>query len=167
MAVTPAEITAQLDSEFSALGGHRRVVDHVRSLLVPPRREMRAWDYGPVDEYPCWLILEHESSGTGIAYCEFGFGPGHPWGLIGLDAEASMGMDSGWYSRFFRAYFESFAAADLPIWHVVRRRDNLAPVEVMSAEGSYDDTWAEVMRLRERNDGFLYDCDQIIYDLIG
>jgi hypothetical protein len=51
--------------------------------LGPPNPVMRGWDYGTDDEaYPCWSLLEHKASNTGIAYCESGFGPGSPWGLV-------------------------------------------------------------------------------------
>lgn len=165
MAVTPAFITAALERELSSLSD-QRVVEHVRSLLVPPRLEMRAWDYGPADEYPCWLVLEHQKSGTAITYCEFGFGPTSPWGLLFLTAEnTSMGMDCGWYDRFLKAYFESPAVTDLPIWRVLRDRNLDDAPEVITGEASSEQTWSEVMRLRERNDGFRYHCGQVIYSL--
>ncbi len=49
-------------------------------------------------------------SNTGIAYCEFGFGPRNPWGLVFL-SRGSIGMDSAWYESFWASYFESMAAA--------------------------------------------------------
>ena len=67
--------------------------------LVPPRLENRAWDYGAEGQtFPCWICLEDGPSNTAIAYCEQGFGPADPWGLIFIDGEhTSMGMDSGWF----------------------------------------------------------------------
>jgi len=47
----------------------------------------------------CWTVLEHQPSGTGIAYCEEGFGPDFPWGLVFLSGpHMSMGMDSAWFA---------------------------------------------------------------------
>ena len=87
----------------------------VQPLLVEPRMEERDWDYGPAGQrYPCWLVLEHPLSNTGIAYCDQGFGPGAPWGLLFLKGDhLSMGMDAGWYSSLEDAFRESMAS-DLP-----------------------------------------------------
>lgn len=71
-----------------------------QSLLVEPRLESRPWDYGAQNqEFPCWVVLEHLPSNTGIAYCAQGFGPSNPWGLLFLSGEhLSMGMDSAWFA---------------------------------------------------------------------
>jgi hypothetical protein len=68
--------------------------------LIQPRLEARQRDYGaPNQEFPCWLVLEHPPSNTGIAYCAEGFGPSNPWGLLFLSGEhLSMGMDSAWFT---------------------------------------------------------------------
>src|SRR5262245_218248 len=108
MPVSAASLTEQIRAELAALGD-RRVIEHVRRLLVPPKIEMRGWDYGtPGQEYPCWLVLEHAASNTGIAYSEYGFGPSFPWGLLHLRGKEhmSMGMDSGWFDYFLETYFE-------------------------------------------------------------
>jgi hypothetical protein len=78
-----------------------------------PRAALRNGDYGePGLQYLCWTILNDKKSNTGIVYCESGFGPRAPWGLVWLgDAENErmlMGMDSQWFSTFLDAYFESF-----------------------------------------------------------
>src|SRR3546814_4621244 len=45
-----------------------------------------------------------------IVYCESGFGPERPWGLVHLGGQhMSMGDDSGWFPIFLDAYFGSFA----------------------------------------------------------
>ncbi len=83
-------------------------------LLVKPRLEDRPWDYGPDQTYPCWIVLEHPPSNTGIAYCAEGFGPRSPWGLLFLRGEhLGMGMDAGWYTKLEDAFRES-RACDLP-----------------------------------------------------
>jgi hypothetical protein len=143
-----------------------RVVNHVRSLLVQPRSIVRAWDYGAPDEaYACWSVLEHPKSNSGIAYCEQGFGPANPWGLVFLTGkeQMSIGMDSGWFSRFLDAYFESSASAELPIWRVYRHTHEDYPGHPLTAEADWDSTWAKVLRLRERNPNERYHCDQSVY----
>ena len=85
--------------------------NQIERLLIPPRLELRNWDYGTGDEkFPCWFVLEHKESNTGIAYCEEGFGPRCPWGLMFLSGEyLSMGADYCWYSRLDSAFVESMA----------------------------------------------------------
>src|SRR5260370_7339874 len=63
--------------------------------------------------------------------------PRAPWGLVWLgdeeDERRSIGMDSGCYSTFLDAYFESFAATELPIWRIFPR---LLAVRIRSAPPS-------------------------------
>lgn len=84
--------------------------NYISENLIEPRCEDRDWDYGKEGEkYPCWIVLEGKESNTGIAYCESGFGPECPWGLLFLSGEnLSMGMDAGWYRDFESAFRESF-----------------------------------------------------------
>jgi len=93
----------------------KTLVAAIEPLLVAPHREDREWDYGPANQtYPCWIVLEHPPSNTGIAYCIEGFGPRCPWGLLWLNGEhLNMGMDSGWYTSLEGAFRES-RACDLP-----------------------------------------------------
>jgi len=85
--ITAVHLFALIESELSVLRD-QRVISHVRSLLVEPRMVMRGWDYGALGEsYPCWSVLEDAESNTGIAYCESGFGPRAPWGLVFLSGE--------------------------------------------------------------------------------
>jgi hypothetical protein len=83
----------------------------VRDLLVDPYPVERDWDYGaPGQKYVCWTVLEHRPSGTGVAYCEQGFGPAFSWGLVFLAGpHLGMGMDSGWYASLEDAVRESCA----------------------------------------------------------
>jgi hypothetical protein len=79
-----------------------------RSFLVFPRVELREWDYGdPGQVFPCWIVWEHAPSKTAIAYCEHGFGPNRPWGLLSTSPRASLGTDSQWYEHFECAVRES------------------------------------------------------------
>ena len=92
-----------------------RVRETISRLLVEPRCELRSWDYGPEGvAYPCWIVLEHAPSNTGIAFCDTGFGPMSPWGLLFLRGQdLSMGMDSQWYNSLEDAFRQSMAC-DFP-----------------------------------------------------
>ena len=123
-----------------------RVVGLIRGLLVEPKLVLRGWDYGqPNEQYPCWDVLDDSAgSDTGIAFCEHGFGPRCPWGLVGMSETegqpSSIGMDSGWFPTFMEAFFDSFAAAALPIWRVFSM-DSGAPGKALTDELSWADAW--------------------------
>ena len=109
-----AEITRLVKDELESITDGR-LRDAISRLLVEPRCELRSWDYGPEGvRYPCWMVLEHPTSNTGIAFCENGFGPMDPWGLLFLSGQhLSMGMDSQWYSSLEDAFRQSMAC-DVP-----------------------------------------------------
>jgi hypothetical protein len=76
--------------------------------LVSPRRVLRDWDYADDVQHECWVIAEDPASKTSIAFCEYGFGPVCPWGLLNTDSEFNeMGPDSAWYSRLEDAFRQS------------------------------------------------------------
>jgi hypothetical protein len=138
-----------------------RVIAHIRQLLVTPTVMMRPWDYGtPGQMFPCWSVLDHPSSNTGIVYCLSGFGPLSPWGLVNLNGKPeslSMGMDSGWFRSFVEAYFDSMASTDLPIYHVYKEGGAGDPGICLTPELDWDSAWKEVYRLRELDlDGRYY-----------
>lgn len=83
----------------------------VQSLLVARYSVDRDWDYGPPGQtFPCWTVLEHPPSSTAIAYCEQGFGPSCPWGLVWLSGDyMGIGMDSGWFVSLQDAFRQSHA----------------------------------------------------------
>ena len=119
MPIDADALKALINGELEHLSD-ARVREHIRGLLVEPEVVLRHWDYGQAGEqYPCWAVLNHPASNTGIAYCESGFGPRNPCGLVGL-GDRSIGMDSGWFPTFLEAYFDSFAATDLSIWRVFK-----------------------------------------------
>lgn len=163
MTISPADIAALVERELATLR-YDRVVEHIRSLLVQPTIVMREWDYSREPEsYPCWSVLEHPRSNTGIAYCESGFGPRSPWGLVFLSgSHLSIGMDSQWYVYFLQAYFESMAACDLPIWRVYQQDGRNYPGTPITPEAGWDETWKEVYRLREADREHRYDCSHDI-----
>lgn len=138
-----------------------RVKEHIRRLLVDPEPVLRDWDYGkPGEQYLCWTVLVDDD--TGIAYCEGGFGPRNPWGLVFLGSEdvkhSSMGMDSGWFSTFLEAFFNSFAATELPIWRVFRTTGPSIR-HAITDEGTWEATWKQIAACRQADPASRYDCD--------
>jgi hypothetical protein len=87
------------------------VRDLVHRLRVEPYPVERDWDYGKPDErYVCWTVLEHRPSNTGVAYCDAGFGPASPWGLVFLSGpHMNIGMDSAWFATLEGAVRDSMA----------------------------------------------------------
>jgi hypothetical protein len=162
--ITASSVGGLVETELSELADER-VLKHIRSLLVPPRSLSRQWDYGPPNtDYPCWVALVHGQSDTGIAYCEFGFGPRSPWGLLSFgEGHRSMGMDSGWYRSFLDAYFESIASTDLPIWRVFECSGSAYPGVPLTSESDWQTTWREIERLRAAHPDRRFHCDQSIY----
>jgi hypothetical protein len=132
--------------------------------VTPPTPIRLGWDYGaPGGTFDGWLVLSDPGQRTGIAYCDQGFGPKSPWGLIGIgEASPSMGMDSGWFRRFMDAYLDSFSATDLPIWKVVRRNSDTSSRTPITAEMPWEEAWKTVHRLRKEDSGHAYDCEHDI-----
>ncbi len=163
MAVSAAILKRLIAGELERVADER-VQAHVRSLFVEPAPILRGWDYGePGEQYACWGVLNHGRSNTGIAYCEQGFGPERPWGLVWLSGadRMSIGMDSGWYGMFMDAYFESCAATDLPIWRIFKTGPKMGR-EPISAEQDWARGWEEIESLRRRDRESRYDCDHTI-----
>lgn len=154
-------LKALIDAELNQLT-NGLVKEHVRGLLVEPVSVLRGWDYGaPGEVYPCWTVLAYPDANIAIAYCEQGFGPEAPWGLVRLRSDdglgMSIGMDSGWFSTFLGAYFDSFMATDLPIWQVFKIDESGQSVALTEQNG-WDVTWEKVMQLREAHPDIRYDC---------
>ncbi|MBJ7485814.1 hypothetical protein [Brevundimonas sp.] len=117
MPTTRESIVAQIDSELSRLtdDNAKQAVLHRR---VDPRPITLDWEYGTAgQQFDGWVVFDHEAeSDTLIVYCEHGFGPTFPWGLVfasAQDGRRSMGMDSGWFSSFMDAFWDSHAATSL------------------------------------------------------
>jgi hypothetical protein len=161
MTVDARQLTALIESELAKLSDDR-VVAHIRAHLVEPTMVMRRWNYGPPDQrYACWTVLRHSSSNTGIAYCESGFGPRSPWGLVFLEGDeehTSMGADCSWYTTFLQTFFDSGPATELPIWRAFKTDSEYRQREPLSDEGDWDETWAKVMALRESDPAGQYFC---------
>jgi hypothetical protein len=154
MAIDVPTIKALVEHELENLSDSR-VRAHVCGLLVEPRMEMRGWDYEePGQQFPRWLVLDDtEGSDTGIAFCEFGFGPRCPWGLVftgASDGYRGIGMDSGWFPKLLDAYFESVASTALPIWRLFENVSGRSGHPI-SDEGAWGETWARLETLRTAN----------------
>ena len=161
MAIDGGRLKGLVEAELERLRD-ARVVAQIRGLLVEPRPVLRAWDYGePGQKFPCWAVLNDDDSRTGIAYCESGFGPRCPWGLVWLGSDKpehmSIGMDCNWYVRFLDAYFECAAASRLPIWRVFKSAPS-GIREPITDEDSWDATWERVMLSRNADPAARYDC---------
>jgi hypothetical protein len=158
--LSPEQLLSAVDAELAALANDQ-ISAHCRSLLVRPYAVMREWDYGePGLMYPCWSVLEHEPSNTAICFCEQGFGPENPWGLVNLagPANTSIGMDSGWFKTFLEAYLESGAASALPIWRVFKQEGDRFPGVPITPAGDWETTWKHVTQLRADDTVARYHC---------
>ncbi len=140
---------------------NKQVVTHIHSLLVMPKSKFLEWDYGEVGQkYLCWIVLEQNDSPIGIAYCNEGFGPKCPWGLVSLNKETSIGMDCDWFPTFIEAYVNS-AASEIPIWCIVKEDANGHRLPITS-EGDWDAIWAQTMVLRDADPDSLYHVETFI-----
>lgn len=110
MPLTPADLTKAIEHEISLIS-QPELVDCIRRHLIQPRCEEREWDYGaPGRTYPSWIFAEDPASNTAFAFCEEGFGPAEPWGLLSLrGAHVSMGRDDAWFSQLEDAFRASMA----------------------------------------------------------
>ncbi|NPV19702.1 hypothetical protein [Bradyrhizobium aeschynomenes] len=164
MAISPGRLESLITEELAALSD-KRVLSHIRGMLVAPHMLLREWDYGqPGQQYPCWFVLSDPQSGAEIAYCEHGFGPRCPWGLVSSADQPEyrhMGMDSGWFTSFLDAFFDSFACVALPIWKVIRT-DSQGNRTCLSGEDTWDTTWQRVYELRDHDPAGRYDCSHDI-----
>lgn len=161
MAVDAHFLRTLIEDELTTLSDIR-VVAHVTKWLVEPRAVLRSWDYGAHGEqYPCWIVLDDPAhSFSAIAFCEFGFGPKWPWGLISsgdAPGDTPMGMDSGWFPSFLDAYFESWAATELPIWQIMKEEPDGTLVP-LSGEGTWGITWDRINALRSADPSGRYHC---------
>lgn len=150
-------LSGLVERELEAIADPR-VRDRVRSLLVEPRPILRDWDYGePGQQYVCWNVVEDLArSKVAIAYCEQGFGPANPWGLVwtGDDGgEGAIGMDSAWFLTLEEAVHDSVASA-LPIWRLYGQDGAL------SEEMDWDAAWKACEARRVADPDGLYGVDR-------
>lgn len=159
-----AEIAAALDEDLTNLRDPRVRAGIQAFRLAAPAPIRLAWDYGkPGETFDGWLVFDDPEHRKGIAYCDQGFGPKNPWGII-ITGETcpSMGMDCGWFRRFIDAYMDSFSAADLPIWRVVRWTSSDRSREPITGELAWEEAWEMVYRLRAEEPSYFYSCEHDI-----
>lgn len=161
MAVDTQFLRTLIEDELTTLSD-ARVAAHVMELLVEPHAVLRSWNYGERDQqYPCWIVLDDPAHAfSAIGFWEYGFGPKCPWGLISsgdTPSDMSMGMDSGWFPAFLDAYFESWAATELPIWKIVKEEPDRTLIP-LSDEGAWGSTWDRIKELRNSDPSGRYHC---------
>jgi hypothetical protein len=110
MPINSSGVGKALEAEIVRIA-QPELVACIRKHLVQLRCEQREWDYGsPGLSYPCWIFAEHPASNTAFAYCEQGFGPGTPWGLLSIRGQhMSIGMDSAWFAGLEGVFRDSMA----------------------------------------------------------
>ena len=161
MSTEPAFLNALITTELAAVADER-VVGAISSLLVEPRAGLIDWDYGsPNQQFNCWTVFHDRLNNTEIVFCEEGFGPSMPWGLVPADAgdgRRSMGMDSGWFETFLEAWFDSFSATDLDVWRVFET-DAAGLSRAVTAELAWDAAWLRRDELASSNMDAQYHVD--------
>jgi hypothetical protein len=158
-----AEISTLIELELVALGD-TEIIDFIRSFLILPTPLILGWDYGsPNEQFLGWSTLEDMTAGARIAFCEQGFGPACPWGLVSLhDTKPDMGQDSGWFTTFLDAFFESFSSTRLPIYHVVVSHAD-GTQTALTPEGGWSQAWEQVEELRAAYPTERYDVETLRY----
>jgi hypothetical protein len=164
MAIDPEALKSLIERELRCIPD-ACILSQIRELLAEPELVYRVWDYGkPGEKYPCWTVLKHAASMTGIADCEYGFGPRSPWGLVlieGNEEHDSIGMDTAWFTSFLDAYFDSFAPTELPIWRVFKETSSW-PREPITEEGSWEASWELVEQYRKDDPASRYDVNHSV-----
>ena len=60
-----------------------------------------------------------------------------------------MGMDSGWFTTFLQAFFDSQAATELSIWRVLKIESSSDQSYWVTEEADWNTTWAQAMEFRD------------------
>jgi hypothetical protein len=106
-------------------------------ILIPPEHHLRNWDYGwPGERLACWTLAVHRQLERSLVYCERGFGPTLPWGLVHA-TNLWFGKQSDWYRSLRDCFLDSWAAGYLPIWQVVKNPSS-ANVEIVHSDLGLD-----------------------------
>jgi hypothetical protein len=106
MELTASSVDGLVDAEIAGLSD-APLLELIAHGRIGPRKELRPWAYQDGLELECWVVLENSNRRVGLAYCDQGFGPRAPWGLLWLHGDGcpslSMGDESGWFSSFEEA----------------------------------------------------------------
>lgn len=90
------DIRRLVHAELAKVGDAARR-DALIAVLVSPQPLSLKWGYGkPGEKYECWLVGLSPNGNTRLLYCEKGFGPSDPWGIVGV-SDDWMGMDCQWH----------------------------------------------------------------------
>jgi len=103
---SPAEVQALISIEIERIS-EPTLADVIRTFLVPPRMELRTWDWSnDYPQLPTWVVAESQRYDYGIVYSDNGFGPDNPWGLV-FSSHTNFGADYCWYSSLESAFLQS------------------------------------------------------------
>lgn len=162
MDILPTTLSDRVAAELASITDDQ-VRHFIEGLLLPvPEAHLRDWNYGDDgQQFLCWTVLGHARSKTEICFCNEGFGPTMPWGLVnGVDEpDPSIGMDSGWFFTFLEAFFGSIAATELPIWHVFKGFPGETGYGAVTDRGEWNFRWNQVRSLRQENPDDYYTVD--------
>lgn len=115
------DISDMINAEMSQLLD-QGITEKIRTMLVFPEEIQCAWQYKEWQHdtnnlFPCWKVLVTEDNAC-IVYCEYGFGPRYPWGLISIESSPpSMGDDSSWHASFVDAVADLIGISPAEIKH--------------------------------------------------
>jgi hypothetical protein len=164
-------LAALIERELEAISDPR-VVAHARELLVEPRPIPRDWDYGePGQQYVCWTVVDDSRlSGVSIAYCEEGFGPAMPWGLVWDNEDngtgrGSIGQDSGWFPTLREAIYDSVASA-VPVWRIYKEAPDGSTLAI-SEEMDWERGWTRRDEVQATDLAARFHLDYVARDSFG
>jgi len=97
LAISSTEIT-RIVAEHVARIVDADLRDEVARVLIEPMLREVPWNYGEDGEtLACWIIADLRPAKPDVlAYCDRGFGPGYPFGILDADLP-SMGTDGQWF----------------------------------------------------------------------
>jgi len=93
--LTDREIRKLVNAELAkVIDPSRRAA--IQAILVLPQILHLEWNYGNQGErFECWLV-GLSIRGERLVYCDAGFGPTYPWGVLDAD-DQSLGRDDQWH----------------------------------------------------------------------
>jgi hypothetical protein len=91
-----AEVSRLVECELASIDDPSRR-EALRALLSQPIAVDLGWGYGkPGERHQCWVVGHSRDGSQRLVYCDKGFGPSDPWGIVGV-SEDWMGMDCQWH----------------------------------------------------------------------
>jgi hypothetical protein len=118
--MTSDDVTTILNSELARIADEE-IFSCIKPLLVTPSQHSRILSEQSAErQYSCWTVLQDASYDTAIVYLETPLIPGACWALVSLSGRF-LGDDSGWFQHLEDAFADSWPAASLRVWDVLRR----------------------------------------------